>query len=44
MKKAAGNRKVKRVMIAIVIVAVVIVALKFILFPPVKEIPVTGKT
>ena len=43
MKKAAGNRKVKRVMIAIVIVAVVIVALKFILFPPAKEIPVTGK-
>lgn len=43
MKKLLGNRKVKRVIIAIVIVAVVIVALRFILFPPTKEIPTTGE-
>lgn len=43
MKKISGNRKVKRVILAIVIVAVVIVTLKFIVFPPTKEIPTTGQ-
>ncbi|WP_158588732.1 alpha/beta hydrolase [Butyrivibrio sp. X503] len=43
MKKKSENWKVKRMIIALVIVAVVIVAIKFILFPPVKEIPTTGK-
>lgn len=43
MKKISGNRKGKSVIIAIVIVAVVIVTLKFIVFPPTKEIPTTGQ-
>ncbi|MBO4807615.1 MAG: alpha/beta hydrolase [Lachnospiraceae bacterium] len=43
MKKISGNRKGKSVIIAIVIVAVLIVALKFVLFPPTKEIPTTGE-
>ena len=35
--------KLKRMVTAIVIVAVVLIAIKFIMFPPVKEIPTTGK-
>jgi len=42
MKNISGNRKVKSVIVAIVVIAVVIIGLKFILFPPVKEIPTTG--
>ena len=37
------NKKVKKMISIIAIILVVIVALKFILFPPVKNIPVTGK-
>ena len=33
--------KMKRMVTAIVIVAVVLIAIKFIMFPPVKEIPTT---
>ena len=40
MKTISGNRKVKSVIVAIVVIAVVIIGLKFILFPPVKEIPI----
>ena len=43
MKNKLTNRKVKRVLIAIVVIVVAVIALKFILFPPVKEIPTTGK-
>ena len=35
--------KLKRMVTAIVIVAVVLIAIKFIMFPPVKEIPTTGQ-
>ena len=35
--------KMKRMVTAIVIVAVALIAIKFIMFPPVKEIPTTGK-
>lgn len=37
------NKKKKRMVTAIVIVAVVLIALRFIMFPPVKDIPTTGK-
>ena len=43
MKIIFKNKKVKRVVITIAVVAVVIIALRFILFPPVKVIPTTGK-
>ena len=36
------DKKKKRMVTAVLIVAVVIISLKFILFPPVKGIPVTG--
>ncbi len=37
------NKKVKKMIITIAIVLAVIFAFKFIMFPPVKNIPVTGK-
>ena len=37
------NKKKKRMVTAIVIVAVILIALRFILFPPVKELPTTGR-
>ena len=42
MKRKTNNKK-KRMVTAIVIVAVVLIALRFIMFPPVKDIPTTGK-
>jgi len=42
MKRKTNNKK-KRMVTVIVIVAVVLIALKFIIFPPVKDIPTTGK-
>ena len=37
------NKKKKRMVTAIVIVAMVLIALRFILFPPVNELPTTGR-
>ncbi|MBP5700806.1 MAG: hypothetical protein J6W85_00005, partial [Lachnospiraceae bacterium] len=37
------HRKGKRLVIAIVVIAVLAITIKIILFPPVKEIPVTGQ-
>lgn len=37
------KRKGKKMVVTMIIVAAVIIALKFIIFPPAKEIPLTGK-
>jgi pimeloyl-ACP methyl ester carboxylesterase len=37
------RRKGKRLVIAIVVIAVLAIAIRIILFPPIKEIPVTGR-
>ena len=37
------NRKGKKLVIAIIVIAVLAIAVRIILFPPVKDIPVTGQ-